>query len=67
MPICDAYISEGALSPSAERQLLAKITDLFIEHEGVDPTNETARKLAWVFESIRNSGRSTIPDLLNAG
>ncbi len=49
MPICDAYISEGALAPSAERQLLAKVTDLLLEHEGVDPTNETGRKLAWVF------------------
>jgi len=49
MPICDAFISEGALSASAERQLLAKVTDLLLEHEGVNPTNETGRKLAWVF------------------
>jgi phenylpyruvate tautomerase PptA (4-oxalocrotonate tautomerase family) len=49
MPMLDAYIPEGALSPSAERELLAKLTDLLLEHEGVDPTNETARKLAWVF------------------
>jgi hypothetical protein len=28
MPILDAYIPEGALSPSAERDLLAKISDL---------------------------------------
>jgi phenylpyruvate tautomerase PptA (4-oxalocrotonate tautomerase family) len=49
MPICDAYITEGALSASAERQLLAKVTDLLLEHEGVDPTNEVGRKLAWVF------------------
>ena len=31
MPICDAYISEGALSPSAERELLGRITDLLLE------------------------------------
>ena len=49
MPICDAYITEGALSASVERQLLAKVTDLLLEHEGVDPTNEVGRKLAWVF------------------
>lgn len=49
MPFCDAYISEGALSPSTERELLAKITDLLLEHEGVDPTNERARMIAWVF------------------
>jgi phenylpyruvate tautomerase PptA (4-oxalocrotonate tautomerase family) len=49
MPFCDAYISEGALSPSAERELLGKITDLLLEHEGVEPTNERARMIAWVF------------------
>jgi phenylpyruvate tautomerase PptA (4-oxalocrotonate tautomerase family) len=49
MPICDAYISEGALSPCAERELLTKITDLLLEHEGVDPTNKRARMLAWIF------------------
>jgi phenylpyruvate tautomerase PptA (4-oxalocrotonate tautomerase family) len=49
MPFCDAYISEGALPPSAERELLGRITDLLLEHEGVDPTNEMGRRLAWVF------------------
>jgi phenylpyruvate tautomerase PptA (4-oxalocrotonate tautomerase family) len=49
MPMCDAYIPEGALSPSAERRLLGRITDLLLEHEGVRPTNERARALAWVF------------------
>jgi phenylpyruvate tautomerase PptA (4-oxalocrotonate tautomerase family) len=49
MPFCDAYISEGALSPSAERELLGKITDLLLEHEGVDPRDEKARMIAWVF------------------
>ncbi len=36
MPICDAYISEGALSPGVERELLGRITDLLLESEGVD-------------------------------
>jgi phenylpyruvate tautomerase PptA (4-oxalocrotonate tautomerase family) len=49
MPMCDAFIPEGALSPNAERRLLARITDLLLEHEGVHPTNERARALAWVF------------------
>src|SRR5215468_4670440 len=49
MPMCDAYIPERALSPSAEHELLGRITDLLLEHEGVDPANEKARKLAWVF------------------
>jgi phenylpyruvate tautomerase PptA (4-oxalocrotonate tautomerase family) len=49
MPLLDAYIPDGVLRPSAERELLAKLTDLLIEHEGVDPGNEMARHLAWVF------------------
>lgn len=49
MPMCDAYIPAGALSPDAERALLARITDLLLEHEGVNPSNERARALAWVF------------------
>jgi phenylpyruvate tautomerase PptA (4-oxalocrotonate tautomerase family) len=49
MPMLDAYIPEGALSPSVECELLATITDLLLEHEGVDPSNERARPLAWVF------------------
>ncbi len=49
MPLLDAYIPEGALSPSAERELLARLTDLLITYEGVDPNNENVRHLAWVF------------------
>jgi phenylpyruvate tautomerase PptA (4-oxalocrotonate tautomerase family) len=49
MPMLDAYIPEGALSPEAERKLLGTCTDLLIEHEGADPTNEKVRSLAWVF------------------
>src|ERR1700722_15802600 len=49
MPMCDAYIPEGALSPSAEAKLLARLTDLLLEHEGVDPTNAMARTMAWIF------------------
>ena len=49
MPLLDAYIPAGALSPAAERQLLDRVTDLLLEHEGADPTNERARALAWVF------------------
>jgi len=49
MPMLDAYIPEGALTPEAERKLLGTCTDLLLEHEGVRPTNERARSLAWVF------------------
>jgi hypothetical protein len=44
-----ADIPDRALSPDAERGLLVKITDLLLEHEDVDPNNEKARPLAWVF------------------
>jgi phenylpyruvate tautomerase PptA (4-oxalocrotonate tautomerase family) len=49
MPMLDAHIPAGALAPDAERDLLAKLTDLLIRHEGADPTNETVRSIAWVF------------------
>ncbi|HEV3227879.1 MAG TPA: tautomerase family protein [Solirubrobacteraceae bacterium] len=49
MPMLDAYIPEGALAPQAEKDLIAKLTDLLLEHEGADPSNETARSIAWVF------------------
>jgi phenylpyruvate tautomerase PptA (4-oxalocrotonate tautomerase family) len=45
----DAFIPEGALDPGAEQQLLTKLTDILLEHEGADPTDENARSLAWVF------------------
>jgi phenylpyruvate tautomerase PptA (4-oxalocrotonate tautomerase family) len=48
MPFMDAYIPAGALSPSAERELIVKLSDLLIEHEGVDPANETVRRMTWV-------------------
>jgi phenylpyruvate tautomerase PptA (4-oxalocrotonate tautomerase family) len=49
MPMLDAYIPEGALTPEAEEALLARLTDLLLEHEGADPTNPVARSIAWVF------------------
>jgi phenylpyruvate tautomerase PptA (4-oxalocrotonate tautomerase family) len=49
VPMCDAYIPKGALPENAERELLRKVTDLLLQHEGVAPTNQAARALAWVF------------------
>ena len=49
MPQLDAYIPAGALTPDAERTLMANLTDLLIRHEGADPTNETVRSIAWLF------------------
>ena len=49
MPMLDAYIPEGALSPAAEERLLAALTDLLIVNEGADPANPMVRSIAWVF------------------
>jgi phenylpyruvate tautomerase PptA (4-oxalocrotonate tautomerase family) len=49
MPMLDAYIPAGALTPEAGRRLLGTRTDLLIEHDGADPNNEKFRSLAWVF------------------
>jgi len=49
MPMLDAYIPEGALPAEAERQLISRLTDRLLEHEGADPRNPVARSLAWVF------------------
>jgi phenylpyruvate tautomerase PptA (4-oxalocrotonate tautomerase family) len=49
MPMLDAYIPEGALDPSDEEQLVARLTDILLEWEGADPRNEAARSIAWVF------------------
>jgi phenylpyruvate tautomerase PptA (4-oxalocrotonate tautomerase family) len=49
VPQLDAYIPQGALAPEVEEQLLARLTDLLIVHEGADPSNERVRSIAWVF------------------
>jgi phenylpyruvate tautomerase PptA (4-oxalocrotonate tautomerase family) len=49
MPMLDAYIPQGALDPSDEKELVAHLTDILLEWEGADRTNAVARSLAWVF------------------
>ena len=49
MPMLDVTIPEGALNPEAEQKLLARLTDVLLEHEGADPTNPVVRSIAWVF------------------
>ena len=48
MLMLDAHIFESAVTPEAERTRRGTGTDLLIEHEGADPTNEKVRSLAWV-------------------
>jgi phenylpyruvate tautomerase PptA (4-oxalocrotonate tautomerase family) len=66
MPMLDAYIPAGALSPTAEEKLLADLTDLLITHEGADPSNPQVRSIAWLFvhrpEAVYVAGsRATAP------
>jgi phenylpyruvate tautomerase PptA (4-oxalocrotonate tautomerase family) len=49
MPMLDITIPENALSPQAETALLGQLTDLLLQHEGVDPKTPAARLLAKVF------------------
>jgi phenylpyruvate tautomerase PptA (4-oxalocrotonate tautomerase family) len=49
VPMLDAYIPVGALSPVAERELMSQLTDLLLRHEGADPSDPRARAIAWVF------------------
>lgn len=49
MPMIDAYLPEGALSPQAEAQLMRELTDILIQHEGLDPRNPRVRDVTWIF------------------
>ena len=49
MPMLDAYIPAGALTPVSERALISELTDLLLRHEGADPSDPRARAIAWVF------------------
>src|SRR5579859_1937152 len=49
MPMLDAYIPEGALAAEDEHELLARLTDILLEHEGADPSNPVARDLAKIW------------------
>jgi phenylpyruvate tautomerase PptA (4-oxalocrotonate tautomerase family) len=49
MPMLDAYIPAGALTPQAEEKLMAQLTDALLINEGADPANERTRSIAWLF------------------
>ena len=50
MPMLDAHIPAGALSPEAEERLMARLTDALILNEGADPANEQVRPQEWIDE-----------------
>jgi len=49
MPMIDACIPEGALTPEAEAKLFEELTNILIRLEGLDPANERARAASWIF------------------
>lgn len=48
MPMLDAYIPAGALTPDAEARLCFALTNILIRGEGADPQNAAVRELAWI-------------------
>lgn len=61
MAILDAHIPEGALSPSTERELLAKITDPVARARGSRSQQREGRPLAWVSAGV-GTGRLSCPE-----
>lgn len=49
MPMLDVYIPEHALPAEAETELLRRLAEILIEHEGADPADPVARSLAKVW------------------
>jgi hypothetical protein len=49
MPMLDVYIPDQALPADAEKDLLRRLAEILIEHEGADPADPVARSLAKVW------------------
>jgi phenylpyruvate tautomerase PptA (4-oxalocrotonate tautomerase family) len=49
MPMLDVHIPDGALAPAAEAELVARLTEILVRHEGFDPTDPATRAVSWVF------------------
>ena len=61
MPCCDAYIPHGALGTAAERKLVARVTEILVEHEmrrildlmhepeEIEAMRRRAQAIAWTF------------------
>lgn len=63
MPMLDIYLQAEALGSDSEAVLCGRLTDILIEAEGADPTNDGVRQLAWVTvfrpESVYVAGRAS--------
>lgn len=61
MPMCDAYIPSNALEPAAERQLIARVSDILVSHEirrvadlmddpeVIESMRKAAQSISWTF------------------
>src|SRR5437870_1888730 len=49
MPNPNGGVHGGLLSAAPDHALLARLTDLVLEHEGVDPANPVARSGTWLY------------------
>lgn len=61
MPMCDIFIPTGSLEPEAERKLVARVSELLVDHEmrrivdlladpeAVKASRERAQSIAWMF------------------
>jgi phenylpyruvate tautomerase PptA (4-oxalocrotonate tautomerase family) len=49
MPMIDAFIPQGSLSPMSEERLMRELTDILIRREGLDPENQRIRDVTWIF------------------
>ncbi|MFC0430069.1 Tautomerase enzyme [Kutzneria buriramensis] len=49
MPMLDVHIPDGALTPAAEAELVARLTEILVRHEGFDPTDPATLAVSWVF------------------
>jgi phenylpyruvate tautomerase PptA (4-oxalocrotonate tautomerase family) len=61
VPMIDAFIPEGALTPEAEATLFQELTDTLIRLEGFEPTNARARAATWIFLHRPQVFRAGIP------
>jgi phenylpyruvate tautomerase PptA (4-oxalocrotonate tautomerase family) len=49
MPMLDVYIPEGALAAQTENELLRRLAEILIEHEGADPADPLTQSLSKVW------------------
>lgn len=45
----DVHIPDGALRPEAEAELVQRLTEILVRHEGFDPADPVTKAVSWVF------------------